>query len=69
MKRSASCGSAPAACTAGKDPYFQQYYRINLDGSGLTPLTSVDANHTVEFSSDMTMYVDHYSRVDLATRS
>ncbi|MEY4636264.1 MAG: hypothetical protein RJA55_2062 [Acidobacteriota bacterium] len=51
--------------SAGQDPYFQHYYRINLDGTGLTPLTSVDANHTVEFSSDMTMYVDHYSRVDL----
>jgi dipeptidyl aminopeptidase/acylaminoacyl peptidase len=53
--------------TTGKDPYFQHYYRINLDGTGLTPLTSADANHTVEFSSDMTMYVDHYSRVDLAS--
>ena len=53
--------------TAGQDPYFQHYYRINLDGTGLTPLTSVDANHTVEFSSDMTMYVDHYSRPDLAS--
>ena len=50
---------------AGKDPYFQQYYRINLDGSGLTPLTTVDANHTVEFSSDMKFFVDHYSRPDL----
>ena len=52
---------------AGKDPYFQHYYRINLDGTGLTPLTSVDANHTVEFSSDMKFFVDHYSRVDLAS--
>jgi dipeptidyl aminopeptidase/acylaminoacyl peptidase len=52
---------------AGKDPYLQHYYRINLDGSGLTPLTSTDANHTVEFSADMTMYVDHYSRVDTAS--
>ncbi len=55
--------------TAGKDPYFQHYYRINLDGTGLTPLTSVDANHTVEFSSDMTLFVDHYSRVDQASVS
>jgi dipeptidyl aminopeptidase/acylaminoacyl peptidase len=54
---------------AGKDPYFQHYYRINLDGTGLTPLTTADANHTVEFSSDMTLYVDHYSRVDLASVS
>ena len=51
--------------TTGQDPYFQHYYRINLDGSGLTPLTSADANHTVEFSSDMKFFVDHYSRVDL----
>src|SRR5687767_1039870 len=49
----------------GKDPYFQHYYRINLDGSGLTPLTTADANHTVEFSSDMQFFVDHYSRPDL----
>jgi dipeptidyl aminopeptidase/acylaminoacyl peptidase len=52
---------------AGEDPYFQHYYRINLDGSALTPLTTVRANHTVEFSSDMTMFVDHYSRPDLAS--
>jgi dipeptidyl aminopeptidase/acylaminoacyl peptidase len=52
---------------AGKDPYFQHYYRINLDGTGLTQLTSVDANHTVAFSSDMKFFVDHYSRVDLAS--
>jgi dipeptidyl aminopeptidase/acylaminoacyl peptidase len=51
--------------TTGKDPYFQHYYRINLDGTGLTPITTADANHTVEFSSDMTLFVDHYSRVDL----
>jgi dipeptidyl aminopeptidase/acylaminoacyl peptidase len=50
---------------AGKDPYYQHYYRINLDGTGLTPLTTVDANHTVEFSSDMQFFVDHYSRPDL----
>lgn len=54
---------------AGRDPYFQHYYRINLDGTGLTPLTTGDANHTVEFSSDMTLFVDHYSRVDLASVS
>jgi dipeptidyl aminopeptidase/acylaminoacyl peptidase len=52
---------------AGEDPYFQHYYRINLDGTGLMPLTSVRANHTVEFSSDMQFMLDHYSRVDLAS--
>ena len=50
----------------GKDPYFANYYRINVDGSGLTRLTGVDANHTAAFTSDMKFYVDTYSRIDLA---
>ena len=54
---------------AGKDPYFVHYFRINFDGSGLTRLTQVDANHVVNFSADMAFYVDTYSRVDLPTVS
>jgi dipeptidyl aminopeptidase/acylaminoacyl peptidase len=50
----------------GKDPYFVHYYRINLDGSGLTPLTPADANHSALFSADSQFYVDTYSRVDAA---
>ena len=50
----------------GKDPYFVHYYRINFDGTGLAPLTTADANHTVTFSPDRQSYVDTYSRVDLA---
>ena len=49
-----------------KDPYFVHYYRINFDGTGLTPLTSVDANHNVAFSTDFKYYVDQYSRIDMA---
>jgi len=48
------------------DPYFTQGYRINFDGTGMTPLTTVPANHRIEFSSDGAYYTDHYSRVDLA---
>ena len=51
--------------SAGKDPYFAQYYRINFDGTGLTPLTTADANHTVVFSEDKAFYTDFYSRLDL----
>ena len=51
---------------AGEDPYFTHYYRINFDGSGLTPLTDANANHTVAFSKDMKYYVDTWSRVDMA---
>lgn len=51
--------------TAGKDPYFADYYRINFDGSGLTRLTEAEANHNAVFSSDMKFYVDTYSRTDM----
>jgi dipeptidyl aminopeptidase/acylaminoacyl peptidase len=54
---------------AGKDPYFIHYYRINLDGSGMTALTEADGNHSVAFSSDMKYYVDTWSRVDLPAAS
>ncbi len=53
----------------GKDPYFVHYYRINLDGTGLTALTDADANHAVQYSDDMQFYVNTYSRVDLPTVS
>src|SRR6202041_147317 len=51
----------------GDDPYFTHEYRINFDGTGLTPLTEGGANHSVAFSSDMKYFVDEYSRVDLPT--
>jgi hypothetical protein len=46
----------------GKDPYFVHFYRINFDGTGLTPLTSADANHTVSMSPDKTYVVDLLTR-------
>jgi dipeptidyl aminopeptidase/acylaminoacyl peptidase len=51
--------------SAGQDPYFVHFYRINLDGTGLTPFTEADANHNVVFSSDSKYYIDTYSRIDL----
>jgi dipeptidyl aminopeptidase/acylaminoacyl peptidase len=48
----------------GKDPYFLHAYRINFDGTGLTSLTTADANHDITYSSDGQYYVDIYSRVD-----
>ena len=35
-KPSGRSGSARAAWTPGKDPYFIHYYRVNFDGTGLT---------------------------------
>ena len=54
---------------AGKDPYFLNVYRINIDGTGLTPLTTGDGNHNVVFSEDGTLYVDTWSRVDMPPTS
>ncbi|HKD86107.1 MAG TPA: DPP IV N-terminal domain-containing protein [Terriglobales bacterium] len=48
-----------------EDPYFVHAYRINFDGSGLTPLNETEADHHVEFSADGKYYVDLWSRIDL----
>ena len=49
-----------------EDPYFVHAYRINFDGTGLTPLTPTEANHNLEFSPDGKYYLDTWSRIDLA---
>ena len=48
----------------GQDPYFIHYYRVNFDGTGLTPLTQGNGNHSVQFSPDRKYLIDTYSRVD-----
>lgn len=50
---------------ADQDPYFEHFYRINFDGTGLTPLTDGNAHHEVQFSPDMQHYIAVRSRVDL----
>jgi dipeptidyl aminopeptidase/acylaminoacyl peptidase len=52
--------------TPGQDPYFAHFYRVNFDGTGLTPLTDAPADHSVSYSPDGELYVDTWSRVDLA---
>ncbi len=46
-----------------EDPYFIHGYRINFDGSGLTPLTPEAGNHDLVFSSDGKYYLDTWSTV------
>jgi len=38
---------------------------VNFDGSKLTRLTSIDANHNAAVSPDFPSFTDSYSRVDL----
>jgi dienelactone hydrolase len=51
---------------ADEDPYYVHGYKIRFDGTGLTPLTPVKADHTLSYSSDGKYFVDTYSRLDLA---
>ncbi|HEY2378765.1 MAG TPA: DPP IV N-terminal domain-containing protein [Gemmatimonadaceae bacterium] len=48
----------------GKDPYFQQLYRVGFDGRGLTLLTPENANHVVTASPNGQYFVDTYSTPD-----
>jgi dipeptidyl-peptidase-4 len=50
----------------GQDPYYIHYARINFDGTGLTLLTEGDGTHTVQYSPDRRLFIDTWSRVDLA---
>jgi dipeptidyl-peptidase 4 len=51
---------------AGRNPYYQHFYRIGFDGKGLTLLTPEDADHSVFLSPDGKTFVDAYSTVETA---
>ncbi len=48
----------------GMDPYYTQLYRVDFDGSHLTPLTPENANHTASVSPDGKYFVDNSSAPD-----
>ena len=54
---------------AGRDPYFRHFYKIRLDGGGLTLLTPEDADHDITLSPSGQYFVDTYSRPDLPQTS
>jgi dipeptidyl aminopeptidase/acylaminoacyl peptidase len=54
---------------AGKDPYYMHHFRVNFDGTGLTPLTNEDGVHAITWSPDRQFYVDTWQRVDLPPQS
>ncbi|MEO7966596.1 MAG: DPP IV N-terminal domain-containing protein, partial [Gemmatimonadaceae bacterium] len=49
---------------AGRDPYFQHFYRIGFDGKSQVLLTPEVANHSVVLSPDAKYFVDTYSTPD-----
>ena len=46
-----------------EDPYLIHYYKINLNGKGLTCLTPEEGNHKVTFTEDYKYLIDTYSTV------
>ncbi len=46
---------------ADRDPYFQHFYSVRFDGTGLKLLTPENADHTIRVSADGRYFVDTYS--------
>jgi dipeptidyl-peptidase 4 len=46
---------------AGRNPYYQHFYKVSLDGGAPVLLTPEDADHKVTPSPDGTYFVDMYS--------
>ncbi|HEU4814266.1 MAG TPA: DPP IV N-terminal domain-containing protein [Xanthomonadaceae bacterium] len=45
----------------GRNPYYQHFYKVGLDGGAPVLLTPEDANHDITLSPDGTYFVDTYS--------
>ena len=45
----------------GRDPYFQHFYSVHFDGTGLKLLTPENADHNIKLSPDGRYFVDSYS--------
>ncbi len=48
---------------AGEDPYYVNYFRVNLDGTQQTLLTPENATHQITAPADGSTFVDVYSTV------
>jgi dipeptidyl aminopeptidase/acylaminoacyl peptidase len=45
----------------GRDPYYESFYSVHFDGSGLKLLTPENADHTIKLSPDGRYFVDTFS--------
>jgi dipeptidyl-peptidase-4 len=53
----------------GRDPYFRHFYKIRMDGTGLTLLTPDDADHEITLPASAQYFVDTYSRPEVPQTS
>lgn len=52
------------SCREPGNPYHEYFYRVGLNGKGLTCLTPEQGNHRVSFSPDETYMIDTWSSVE-----
>jgi dipeptidyl-peptidase-4 len=50
----------------GRDPYFRHFYKIRMDGTGLTLLTPENADHEISLPASGQYFIDTYSRPEVA---
>ncbi|HEY3133091.1 MAG TPA: DPP IV N-terminal domain-containing protein [Gemmatimonadaceae bacterium] len=50
---------------SGRDPYFRHFYKIRMDGTGLTLLTPENADHEISLAPSGQYFVDTYSRPEV----
>lgn len=48
----------------GENPYYEQLYKVNVNGSGLKRITKGEYFHKVKIDDDARFVVDNYSRVN-----
>ncbi len=51
---------------AGRDPYFQHFYKVGMDAGDASLLTPDDANHSITMADDGRYFVDTYSTIATA---
>jgi dipeptidyl aminopeptidase/acylaminoacyl peptidase len=52
-----------------EDPYYEHFYRINFDGTGLALLNKGNFNHSVSMDDDNKFFVNNFSRVNTIPKS
>lgn len=57
------------AVQPNEDPYYEHFYSISFDGSGLKLLNPGNYNHSVSMDDDNKFFVNNYSRVNTIPKS
>lgn len=53
----------------GRDPYFNHFYSVKFNGSGLKLLTPEDGNHTISISPEGEYFIDNFSQPNVPNQA